>query len=121
MTAVGASAWQYYFTRVSPNGGDKLGAYHGMEIPYAFGVVDPLLPRTDVDARLSETMLGYWTRFATTGNPNGASLPEWPAYRKDTDLHLELGEQIQARGALRSDACAIGDMASRLQWGPPAK
>jgi para-nitrobenzyl esterase len=25
-------------------------------------------------------MSAYWTNFAKTGNPNGAALPEWPAF-----------------------------------------
>lgn len=24
-------------------------------------------------------MIGYWTRFARTGNPNGAGAPSWPS------------------------------------------
>ena len=26
-------------------------------------------------------MIGYWTNFAATGNPNGKGLPNWPVYK----------------------------------------
>ena len=25
-------------------------------------------------------MMGYWTRFAATGNPNGGGAPHWPGF-----------------------------------------
>ncbi|MET9604331.1 carboxylesterase family protein [Streptomyces sp. NPDC006512] len=51
------------------------GAAHGFELPYLFGIV-PLAPPQQA---LSERMAEYWTRFARTGSPNGASSgPRWP-------------------------------------------
>jgi para-nitrobenzyl esterase len=120
MASTNTPAYQYAFTRVSP-GGDALGAYHGMEITYAFGVVDPLLPRTDVDVTLSNAMLGYWSRFAATGNPNGDGAPVWPMYRADADEHLELGDSIRVGAKRKADACNVADLASRAQFGPVAK
>jgi carboxylesterase type B len=38
-------------------------------------------------------MLGYWTQFAATGDPNGsldAGAPAWPSYETATDEYLEL-------------------------------
>jgi para-nitrobenzyl esterase len=34
------------------------------------------------DRKLSDEVMGYWTNFAKTGDPNDASLPAWPRYDK---------------------------------------
>jgi para-nitrobenzyl esterase len=31
-------------------------------------------------------MIGYWSRFAATGDPNGRHAPHWPRYRTRSDL-----------------------------------
>jgi carboxylesterase type B len=33
----------------------------------------------------SKTMQAYFVNFIKTGNPNGQGLPDWPAYRPDTN------------------------------------
>ena len=98
----------YQFTRVLP-GGERLGAFHAAEITYAFGNRLPWLPREAVDDRISEAMIQYWTRFATTGDPNGGGQPAWPPYRADQDQSLELGPVVRVVTGLKRDGCdAIG-------------
>lgn len=56
------------------------GAYHASELSYLFG--GTFFPdRLDASQRrLSEQMLRYWTRFARTGDPNGAKTATWPQF-----------------------------------------
>lgn len=35
-----------------------------------------------------------WVQFAKTGNPNGASLPQWPVYASPDYRVLEYGNEI---------------------------
>jgi para-nitrobenzyl esterase len=97
----------YHFTRVPPLPGlQKLGAYHGAEIAYAFGNLGPL-SKEPIDSSLSDKMKRYWTNFAKTGDPNGTGLPVWPAYQKDKDQYLELGSEIKVGSGLYKEACDI--------------
>jgi len=70
-----------------------LGAAHSTELQYVFGKV-PLLDITPSfkpdQAALSAQMMGYWTRFAATGNPNGGRAPLWPRVGGTTPRIQEL-------------------------------
>jgi para-nitrobenzyl esterase len=60
-----------------------LGAAHSTELQYVFQripLLDTLPPFTRGQLRLSDLMIRYWTRFAATGNPNGARQPRWPRF-----------------------------------------
>jgi para-nitrobenzyl esterase len=58
------------------------GAAHFAELWYMFGRLGgETWPWRAGDVRLSEAMVGYWTNFVRTGDPNGRDLPSWPAFR----------------------------------------
>jgi para-nitrobenzyl esterase len=103
VSKTGAPVFLYQFTRVLP-GGEKLGAFHSLEIQYVFGNPMPWLSREAVDDRLSATMMDYWVRFAATGDPNGAGAPQWPRYGA-SDEYMELGTTVRAGRALKKDVC----------------
>jgi para-nitrobenzyl esterase len=97
INATGGRAWIYHFTRQRAGpGGEKLGAYHGTEIPYVFGTHDDWLPVEAIDIELTDAVMDYWVQFARSGDPNLPGLPDWPVYTAEEPAVLELGEQIRA-------------------------
>ncbi|MHA4869875.1 carboxylesterase family protein [Duganella sp. PWIR1] len=84
-----------YFWNHTPPGPDApmRGAYHGSEINYALGNLYATdRPWTDDDRRIADTMSSYWANIVKTGNPNGAGLPEWPAYDARAGAVMRLGD-----------------------------
>jgi para-nitrobenzyl esterase len=105
--SVGADAWLYRFTRVPPIAQrDVFGSHHGAEIIYVFGNfhLASFVPQAE-DERLAETMSSYWVNFATTGDPNGPGLPQWPAYDLESEAFMELGDTIQSGSHLLEKEC----------------
>lgn len=74
------------------------GAYHSAEIEFVFGALDSKnLPWRPPDKALSDLMSSYWANFARSGDPNGAGLPEWPAYSSRTHyavMHLDASSHV---------------------------
>lgn len=109
-------AYQYYFTRVPPRANSEyFGAYHAGEIAYVFNNLDrenKLLQA--VDYSLAETMSGYWVNFAKTGDPNGGSLPKWPAYDHTQETYLDFGNSIESRNHLLKEQL---DLIDKVQSG----
>ena len=88
----GAPTYRYLFALPAPT--DKyhpvaVGTFHSDDIEYVFGTIDsrPGATFTPADRKMTEQMQQYWTNFAKTGDPNGASLPKWPVY-KPTDFEV---------------------------------
>jgi para-nitrobenzyl esterase len=105
-TASGGDAWMYFFSRVREDeAGAEIGAYHGAEYPYVFGVHDDYMTTTDVDLELSAIMQQYWINFATTGDPNGNGLPDWPMFKRPDPLVQEFGDEIITIPATEQEMC----------------
>lgn len=108
MAKVDAPAYMYEFTRV-PNDPrvQGLGAFHGIEIVYAFGNFDEiqqLASPEPQDLSLSEDMMNYWVGFAKTGDPNGQGRPAWPTFDDSSHMYLELGDAVIPRSNLDDQA-----------------
>jgi para-nitrobenzyl esterase len=115
MADFGSRVYLYQFTRVRPGTpASRLGAFHGAEVPFVFGGFGRLVAAGSgevdpSDRALSQIMMGYWIRFATTGDPNGDSAPAWPRYASRADVWLELGSEIQARAGVAHEICDFFD------------
>ena len=97
-----------------------LGAFHAADVPYVFGYspilgfdlsdgIELILNEWDEgteDERLWLEMLGYFARFASTGDPNGDGALAWPLYNAASDQHLVLDNPV-AVGSNAADKCAF--------------
>jgi para-nitrobenzyl esterase len=92
-----APAFLFFFERTPPDEPDR-GAHHGAELTYAFhNIRRSQRPFNVADEKLSDAMSAYLVHFATTGDPNGANLTNWPSYDDRRDELLALGERIEPR------------------------
>ncbi len=92
-------AYLYYFTRepVVAAGQPSRGASHTVEIAYVFHRAGMTPNTSDVDRKLEDAMSQYWVNFAATGDPNGKSLPAWPAIKdRKTGRAMILGDTVAA-------------------------
>jgi len=116
MTGTTSKTFVYLFSRVSPHHQwTGLGATHTAELPYLFGNLQFAARRGNLstlelaDRRLSQAMMRYWTRFATTGDPNVEGLPVWPAYTDDAEDLLVLDAEIASGHWLRPEGLDLLD------------
>ncbi|WP_406006287.1 carboxylesterase family protein [Streptomyces sp. NBC_00637] len=105
--------YNYWWTHAPPGSdttnpiepANGVGAYHGAEKYYLFGnLYGTDRPWTDKDREIADTTSSYVANFAATGNPNGRSLPAWPALRTGTPQSMELGDAFEAIPAADSEA-----------------
>jgi para-nitrobenzyl esterase len=90
-----------------------IGAGHTSDVPYVWQS-ETVAPLTPTQMGLARIMLGFWSNFAASGDPNGASLPNWPRY--DTQAARRVGfltggrtEEISADVYAREHHCALWD------------
>ena len=90
MTSVGSNVYLYYFDYLDEGSynsepatlGLRLGADHGAELPYVFGLTNHWkAPVPDQDLQLQNTVMQYWTNFTKNLDPNDKGLPVWDAFK----------------------------------------
>jgi para-nitrobenzyl esterase len=104
--------YRYFFTHALESGQARAqGAFHGLELVFVFrtlGASGGYRP-TDAEVALAESVQNYWTRFAATGDPNGAGAVEWPRYDPAADTYLRLDTPITAEAGVRTERCDFWD------------
>ena len=84
----------YYLDRQIP-GGDNVGAYHGVDLWYAFGTLDAnWRPFEEIDYRISENMIDYFAGFIKTGVPVAEGLAEWKPMTEQVTEFIRFGDDL---------------------------
>jgi para-nitrobenzyl esterase len=122
MSSVSSKAYVYVFTHLPPLWKEEgCSAFHGLELPYVFGYIPEGLtaqivlylapgggcsakdPGSDeTDQTVAENCMNIWSQFAKTGNPSVSKLITWPAYTKDNDTYLEIGDELAVKTGVAS-------------------
>jgi para-nitrobenzyl esterase len=100
------AVYRYLFTHPYDNAPqlDRYGAAHGFDIPFVFHDFETIAPSPD-ELALADDMLGYWSRFAATGDPNDGQAFTWPAYEAETDPLIELDHPLHTGAGWRNAEC----------------
>jgi para-nitrobenzyl esterase len=102
----GANAFLYYFSYLDTGGynsepsalGLKLGADHGAELPYVFGLLNrwkSAVPESDL--KLENVVMSYWTNFVKTLDPNGSGVLVWKSFGDSRDAAMVLDQSVGMR------------------------
>jgi para-nitrobenzyl esterase len=101
------SVWRYLYTHRFENDAslNVMRAFHGAELSFVFGNLQSApapggsYTPSSAEVALANQIMGYWTRFAATGDPNGSGTVPWPRYDATTDAMLQLDDTpAQANG-----------------------
>jgi para-nitrobenzyl esterase len=102
--------WRYFYTHAMENNAslNAMRAFHSQEVTFVFGNFSGLnVPYTPTAAEvvLANDMMGYWSRFAATGDPNGAGAVAWPQYDPSTDSMLQIDDSQLAINGYNNTQC----------------
>lgn len=113
---VGGPVYRYLFSRaIQP----ARGAFHGAELTYVFQKVSEALPNPPApDVAVEASMLGAWTRFAATGDPNGIGAVAWPRYA-NTEPVLRIDGTPSVISGWRTAECDFWDSVTGLSVPAP--
>lgn len=96
--------YHYVFTWTSPAFKGRLGACHGIELPFVFGThklfgMDVFAGKGAEVNALSENTMDSWITFARTGDPNHEGIPKWPSYNRETRSTMMIGREFKVVNA----------------------
>jgi para-nitrobenzyl esterase len=115
-----SKAFVYYFDQHPNYSADSaqadIGAPHGSEEPFVFQHLGETrgTSATPDDVAISDAMATYWTNFAKTGDPNGAGVPNWPAFR-DADTQVMYFAKTPHLGPVPSEA-GLRTLDAYFEW-----
>jgi len=78
-----APAYVYYLTWETPVAGGLFKCPHALDLPLMFDNVaasEAFVGAGPEAQALADRMASTWIAFASTGDPNNATIPRWPAY-----------------------------------------
>lgn len=102
----GTPVYRYLFSRALQ---PARGAFHGIELGYLFQKLSESLPMVPAgDLAVEAAMLGWWTRFASTGDPNGVGSITWPAY-SSTEPFMRIDATPSTATGWRNAECDFWD------------
>ena len=101
-----APVYRYLFSMHTPDGADAEWVPHGHDLPFVFQVDTDPTQATAPARALARTMLGYWTRFAATGDPAGG----WPRFDQGEQL-LRLDANVSTAAGWHDHVCDTWDRA----------
>jgi para-nitrobenzyl esterase len=109
-----AQTYTYLFTWSLPLLRNRLGAFHGLEIPFVFGTLrDPLLRASLGASRsalgLSDRMQDAWIAFARCGDPSHADLPDWARYEAKRRSTMVFGADCREESSRFEDVTRFWD------------
>jgi para-nitrobenzyl esterase len=102
--------YRYHFTHLLENDPAESanGSVHTVEHPYFFAWRGKYRPSA-ADLAVQDALVGYWTRMAKIGDPNGDGAPNWPAVAKDGGSYLEIGKRVAAGHGPDAAQCDFWD------------
>jgi para-nitrobenzyl esterase len=111
-----APVYRYRFDRVlpEPNGSNRFGASHAVDIEYAFHTLDS--KKADwqpEDRKTAETMAQAFAHFIKTGTPNGPGVPEWPEFGRTRQVMYLDGTSAAGPERHRSRYELVDSLAAR--------
>lgn len=93
------ATFTYLFTWESPMLGGRLGACHGIDVPFVFGLVgsegaEKFAGGGPQAKALSERAMDAWLGLARQGDPGHPGLPAWPRHDPTTRPTLLFGPEV---------------------------